>query len=85
MSRNLATQLSTPDLGVKQGPFAVLVGSTVPAVLVEVGYLSNREEEKQLRSASHQANIADALAEAIIEYLAEYGRRVWSYPHSAGG
>ncbi|UCF19731.1 MAG: N-acetylmuramoyl-L-alanine amidase [Gemmatimonadota bacterium] len=85
VSRNLATQLSTPDLGVKQGPFAVLVGSTVPAVLVEVGYLSNRAEEKQLRSASHQANIADALADAIVEYLAEYGRRVWSYPRSAGG
>jgi N-acetylmuramoyl-L-alanine amidase len=78
INRNMGGRLSGPDLGVKQGPFAVLVGSTVPAVLVEVGYLSNREEEKLLRSSSYQAKIADALADAIVDFLADYGRRVWS-------
>ncbi len=78
VNRSMSSGLRAPDLGVKQGPFAVLVGSTVPAVLVEVGYLSNRDEEKLLRSSSYQAKIADALADAIVDYLADYGRRVWS-------
>jgi N-acetylmuramoyl-L-alanine amidase len=78
INRSMSAGLTAPDLGVKQGPFAVLVGSTVPAVLVEVGYLSNRDEEKLLRSSSYQAKIADALANAIVDYLADYGRRVWS-------
>jgi N-acetylmuramoyl-L-alanine amidase len=71
-------QLQSPNLGVKQAGFLVLVGATMPAVLVEVGYLSNRDEEKLLRSSSYQAKIADALAEAVVEYLEGYGRRVWS-------
>jgi N-acetylmuramoyl-L-alanine amidase len=84
MNHSMAATLSTPDLGVKQGPFQVLVGATMPAVLVEVGYLSNRAEERQLRSSSYQAKIADALADAIVNYLADYGRRVWS-SYSSGG
>ncbi|UCC73752.1 MAG: N-acetylmuramoyl-L-alanine amidase [Gemmatimonadota bacterium] len=84
VNRSMATNLSVPDLGVKQGPFQVLVGATMPAVLVEVGYLSNRSEERQLRSSSYQAKIADALADAVVDYLADYGRRVWS-SYSSGG
>jgi N-acetylmuramoyl-L-alanine amidase len=84
INRSMAATLSTPDLGVKQGPFQVLVGATMPAVLVEVGYLSNRAEERQLRSSSYQAKIADALADAVVDYLADYGQRVWS-SYSSGG
>jgi N-acetylmuramoyl-L-alanine amidase len=80
----MAATLNAPDLGVKQGPFQVLVGATMPAVLVEVGYLSNRSEERQLRSSSYQAKIADALADAVVNYLADYGQRVWS-SYSSGG
>lgn len=84
INRSMAATLNSPDLGVKQGPFQVLVGATMPAVLVEVGFLSNRAEERQLRSSSYQAKIADALADAIVNYLADYGRRVWS-SYSSGG
>jgi N-acetylmuramoyl-L-alanine amidase len=76
--------VDAPSLGVRQAGLLVLVGATMPAVLVEVGFLSNREEEKLLRSASHQAEIADALADAVVNYLAEYGRRAWS-SYSSGG
>jgi N-acetylmuramoyl-L-alanine amidase len=84
INRSMAATVNAPDLGVKQGPFQVLVGATMPAVLVEVGYLSNRSEERQLRSSSYQAKIADALADAVVNYLADYGQRVWS-SYSSGG
>ncbi len=84
INRSMGAVLSAPDRGVRQGPFQVLVGATMPAVLVEVGYLSNRSEEKLLRSSSYQAKIADALADAVVNYLAEYGRRVWSSYGSGG-
>ncbi len=80
----LQQELSAPSLGVKQAGFVVLANATMPAVLVEVGYLSNREEEKLLRSSSYRAKIADALADAVVRYLAEYGRRVWS-SYGTGG
>ncbi len=78
INRSMAATLRGPDLGVRQGPFKVLVGATMPAVLVEVGYLSNRAEERQLRSSSYQAKIADALTGAVVNFLMDYGQRVWS-------
>ncbi|NIN70998.1 MAG: hypothetical protein GTO46_03480 [Gemmatimonadetes bacterium] len=84
INRSMVATLSGPDLGVKQGPFQVLVGATMPAVLVEVGYLSNRSEERLLRSSSYQAKIADALADAVVNYLADYGQRVW-FSYGSGG
>ena len=43
-----------------------LAGANMPAVLVEMGYLSNPEEEKLLASAEFQSSVAQAIAEAII-------------------
>jgi N-acetylmuramoyl-L-alanine amidase len=84
IDRAMGVTLPAEDLGVKQAGFVVLWGATMPAALVEVGYLSNRQEEQQLRSSSYQAKIADALADAVVNYLADYGRRVWS-SYSSGG
>lgn len=78
INRTLGRSLKAPDRGVKQAGFWVLVGATMPSVLVEVGYLSHPPEEKLLRSPSYQAKIADALAEAVVGYLSGYGQRVWS-------
>lgn len=73
----LATQemnkhLDIPNHGVKQAGFLVLVGSAMPNVLVETAYLSNREDEKLLRSESGQEKIANALFNAIKRYKVEY-------------
>lgn len=84
INRSMAAGVPGHDRGVKQGPFHVLVNAGMPAVLVEVGYLSNSGEERLLRSSSHQAKISDALADAVVSYLAEYGRRIWSSYNSSG-
>ena len=44
----------------QQAPFRVLVGANMPAVLVEIGYLSNPDEEKALTSGAHQDRVAAA-------------------------
>lgn len=58
--------------GVKQAGFFVLVGASMPNVLVEMGYLSNRSDEKLLKSSVGQNKIALALFNAIQIYKNEY-------------
>jgi N-acetylmuramoyl-L-alanine amidase len=60
----------TENRGIKQAPFRVLAGATMPAVLVEVGFISHPEEEKQLRSATFQESVAGAIAKAVGEFFA---------------
>jgi len=57
------------DRGVRQDAHHVLLGATMPAVLVEVGFLDHPIEGKQLADPAVQAQIADAIAQAISEQL----------------
>ena len=59
--------------GVKTAGFHVLLGAKMPAVLVEVGFVSNRDEAKQLRSAAHRKKLAAAIADGITRYAATLG------------
>jgi N-acetylmuramoyl-L-alanine amidase len=65
-----------PDRGVKQAGFMVLVTSFMPSVLVEIGFGTNPAEAAYLSSEAGQHSIASAVADAAIEYLAHYERRV---------
>lgn len=58
--------------GVKQAGFYVLVGASMPNVLVESGYISNRAEEKFLKSSAGQTKIAEALFKGIKQYKEIY-------------
>ena len=50
--------------------FAVLKSATVPSVLIEIGYLSNRAEERLLRSRKHRTRVTGAILKAIEAYFA---------------
>lgn len=54
--------------GVKQAPFTVLVGATMPAILVEAGFISNPAEEKLLSSKKEQARIAESIVDGIMGF-----------------
>lgn len=56
------------NLGVKQGPFFVLVGATMPSILVETAFLSNEMEEARLADPQYQ----DATAEGILKGIGSY-------------
>jgi len=64
----LGKNLSAVNRGVKQAGFYVLIGASMPNVLIEVGFLSNSNEEKKLRTAVYRQKIADAIYRAIIEF-----------------
>jgi N-acetylmuramoyl-L-alanine amidase len=59
------------DRGVRQDAHHVLLGATMPAVLVEVGFIDHPIEGKQVADPATQAELADAIAEAIEDQLAE--------------
>ncbi len=56
------------NLGVKQAPFVVLIGATMPSVLCEVSFLTNAQDARLLRTSSYRQRIADALFTAIRKY-----------------
>ncbi len=61
--------LKVNELGAMQGPFYVLVGALMPAVLIECGFLSNSGEARLLESVQYQQALADGVARAVIHYF----------------
>lgn len=66
--------------GVKQAPFKVLVGATMPAALVEVGFISNPDEEARLQKEDFQDVIVAAIERAIERYKTDYEGRMGIAP-----
>jgi len=64
----------TRNRGVRQAPFRVLMGATMPAVLVEAGFVSNIEEEERFRSMEYRSRVAEAIETAVREFLHELDR-----------
>ena len=69
--RNLNAKGTTPT-GVKKALFYVLDGTLMPAALTEIGFLTNRAEEKILRKASYQKKIASSIGKGLIKYINWY-------------
>jgi N-acetylmuramoyl-L-alanine amidase len=62
------------SLGVKGGPFWVLIGCEIPSVLVEISYLSNPGEEKNLKNDLYLQSIAEGIYRGIIDYIHSLGK-----------
>jgi len=65
-----------PDRGVQQANFAVLRGSYMPAVLVEIGFGTNPAEAAYLRQRGDQRSIAASITRSVLAYLDQYDARV---------
>jgi N-acetylmuramoyl-L-alanine amidase len=72
LQQEMEDHISIPNRGIHQAGFYVLVGASMPKVLVETAYLSNREDERFLNSNQGQEKIARALFSAIERYKDEY-------------
>jgi N-acetylmuramoyl-L-alanine amidase len=67
--RKIYGKKSIVDGGVREAPFWVLVGAQMPAVLVELGYISHPTESKRLYNKSYQKHLAKGMAKGIIDYF----------------
>lgn len=62
------------DRGVHTAPFYVLIGANMPSILTEVGFISNPEEERWLKSDEYQEKLAESLLEGVRSYLGQLNR-----------
>jgi N-acetylmuramoyl-L-alanine amidase len=70
VQREMNALVGTRDRGVRQAPFRVLMGATMPAILVEVGFISTPDEEARIKDDAYKDRIAQALARAIAGFRA---------------
>jgi N-acetylmuramoyl-L-alanine amidase len=68
----LNSLLRTRNRGIRQAPFKVLTGVACPAVLVEVAFISNPEEERKLTTGEFQDNVALAIFNGIKNFIDRY-------------
>ena len=79
IQKNLVKSLSgdlpaIKDLGVKGGPFWVLIGGEMPSVLVEISHLSNAKEEAKLKTKKYRELAAQGIYDGIMEYIRSLGK-----------
>ena len=72
---HLVKNIDTKDRGLFKSKFYVINHTTVPAILVEMGFISNEEERNELVSDSRKQKTAKAIADGIIEYLKSCGMK----------
>ena len=73
MVNGLPRRKRPEDLGVKKGPFYVLFLSNMPAILIEAGFLTNRDEAARLRDPAYLTLLSGQIAEGVERYR-EAGR-----------
>lgn len=71
----LRARVDMSPRGVQQASLRVLVGANMPSALVEIGYLSNPDQEAALASTEYQDRVAQALLDAIVRFRAAIERQ----------
>ena len=72
IQRELDKVLTSPNRGVKQAGFHVLIGASMPNVLIESGFLSNKNESKLLGQSRYRQKIAQAIFSALVNFKDKY-------------
>ncbi len=72
----MTRSLRIPNRGVKQAGFYVLGGAAMPAILVEIGFVTNPREERRLRDPKYRDEIARAIFSGIAEYKRNWDQRM---------
>lgn len=75
VQEELNLTLGLRNRGVRQAPFRVLMGASMPAVLVELGFLSNAGEEEKLQSSAYLGELVDSLVRAITRFKTQMDAR----------
>lgn len=73
IEEQMASRTKRQSRGVKQAGFLVLWRTSMPAVLCEIGFITNPEEEKYLASEAGQEHVAQAIYQALRQYVAAGG------------
>lgn len=73
---SMTRALRIPNRGVKQAGFYVLGGAAMPAILIEIGFVSNPREERRLRDGRYREEIARAILAGLAEYKRSWDQRV---------
>lgn len=73
---SITRSLKLPSRGVKQAGFYVLGGAAMPAILIEIGFVTNPAEERKLRDGRYRDDIAHAIFAGLAEYKRHYDLRM---------
>jgi N-acetylmuramoyl-L-alanine amidase len=68
IAQNISSDIQIPNRGLRHSRFFVVRNTLMPAVLVETGYLTNRQDDKKLNSSIQRQKIAESIARSIISY-----------------
>jgi len=79
MQENIVRSLSknfkdVKDLGVKGGPFWVLIGGEMPSILIEISHLSNSKEAERLKTPQYRQLVAKGIYDGIMDYMESLGK-----------
>ena len=68
IQQSLVSKTGAFDRGVKRETFAVLRETSIPSILVELGFIDNQEEVKKIKTNEYQEKLADGIVDGIVEY-----------------
>ncbi|MDY6820454.1 MAG: N-acetylmuramoyl-L-alanine amidase [Deferribacterota bacterium] len=72
VQNDLVKEINEKSLGVKQAPFYVLVGATMPSILVETGFLSSKRTANKFRDISYRKKVAKGIYYGLLKYIKKY-------------
>jgi N-acetylmuramoyl-L-alanine amidase len=71
-----ANRADDKNRGIKQAPFRVLMGATMPSALIEIGFITNPDEERRLGSTEYQDQLARAIFRGLVKYKERFERKL---------